>query len=245
MDISSLVSAANAHTANGLRMAEAISDIASRTRTLETTAVVVTGVEATLDSHAAILQTILDRISALSGSAPPAPKLSPTPKRAREDDVVEAPAKRAHLAPNLVLPPTFSLPTAPPAPQFAAPGFAAPAAPPAPLELPTAPPALPRAPPSSNPPRVHVDSAREVLFGPLDWEGNHKNTPRNLILNVLSNVNMRNARFTSRKGGDEESAILTFDAPAVAEWFTTTWNSSSRVGYTVCVARPMLSPPKV
>ncbi|KAJ7026411.1 hypothetical protein C8F04DRAFT_1268052 [Mycena alexandri] len=106
-----------------------ISFLVSRTRKLETTAAA----------------AILERISALSGSAPPAPcpanaaLLAAGSQRAREADSVEEPAKRLYLTPDLLMSPLVSLPTAP---VFAAPVFAPP--------LPTVPAPLPRAPPASN-----------------------------------------------------------------------------------------------
>ncbi|KAJ7167878.1 hypothetical protein C8R46DRAFT_1094389 [Mycena filopes] len=251
-DISSLVAASNQHTANGVRMATVVDDALMRTRKLEGSLDALTAVHATLNSHDATLKAILDRISALSGSAPPAPSpanaalLAVGSKRPRDYDTFEEPTKRLHVAPGLMAPPAFALPVAPPAPAFAAPGFGPPAPALAPagftLPLPTAPSALPRAPPSSNPPRVHVPPTREVLFGPMNWENNHKNTPRQLILNVLANVNMRSARFSARKGDDDQTAVLTFDADAVAQWFIATWNASSRVGFEICIAHSAAAP---
>jgi hypothetical protein len=86
---------------------------------------------------------------------------------------------------------------------------------------------------------VKIDPAREVLFGPMDWEEKWNLTPRNLIMNVLTHNTMRNARFTSRRGPDDATAILVFDADNVASWFIATWNGSPRTGYEICTARPM------
>ncbi|KAJ7822331.1 hypothetical protein B0H14DRAFT_3875593 [Mycena olivaceomarginata] len=89
-------------------------------------------------------------------------------------------------------------------------------------------------------PAVHLASpstpARELRLGPMDWEKKWHVTPRNLILSVLAT--MRSARFTSRKGPDDETAVLVFEAESVATWFTAAWNNNSRVGYECCVARP-------
>ncbi|KAJ7036716.1 hypothetical protein C8F04DRAFT_1094184 [Mycena alexandri] len=128
------------------------------------------------------LKAILERISALLRSAPPAPcpanaaLLAAGSQRAHEadSDSVEEPAKRLYLAPDLLMSPLVFLP---PPPVFAAPVFAPP--------LPTVPAPLPRAPSASNPPRVHIDPAREVLLGPMDWEKVHHKPPRQLILNVV------------------------------------------------------------
>ncbi|KAJ6574595.1 hypothetical protein B0H19DRAFT_1124878 [Mycena capillaripes] len=75
-----------------------------------------------------------------------------------------------------------------------------------------------------------------VLFGPMDWDKKWHLAPRNLILSVIAT--MRSARITSRKGPDEETAVLVFEAESVATWFIEAWNTNSRVGYECCIARP-------
>ncbi|KAJ6530505.1 hypothetical protein DFH09DRAFT_1184105 [Mycena vulgaris] len=82
-----------------------------------------------------------------------------------------------------------------------------------------------------GPPRVRIDPAREVLFGPMTWAGNCHFAPRNLVNHVLGANNIRAARFTSRKGPNDLTAVLVFGADAVASWFVTTWNDSPRPGY--------------
>jgi hypothetical protein len=47
---------------------------------------------------------------------------------------------------------------------------------------------------------------QEVLFGPMDWEKKWHIRPRNLIMSVIAT--MRSACFTSRKGLDDETAVL-------------------------------------
>ncbi|KAJ7929862.1 hypothetical protein B0H13DRAFT_2310251 [Mycena leptocephala] len=92
--------------------------------------------------------------------------------------------------PAIAIPPTFTFPTAPPAPDFAAFLFASPfpASPTAAaVAHPTVPPpsttALRRAPPG-NSPHVKVDPAREVLFGPMNWGVKWNCTPHDLIVSV-------------------------------------------------------------
>ncbi|KAJ7827929.1 hypothetical protein B0H13DRAFT_2438664 [Mycena leptocephala] len=174
--------------ANGVAIGDAIKD--SRTRTIKVENAV-SALQATLDSHDRTIKLLLARASASAGTAPPAPSAADADflagiddarlrtivqemigtKRARPESEDENAPKR--LAPAIVIPAAFSLPTASPAPDFASPAFA-PAATavglPAAVSIPTAyptapPPALPRAPPD-GPPRVAIDPAREVLFGP-------------------------------------------------------------------------------
>jgi hypothetical protein len=80
-----------------------------------------------------------------------------------------------------------------------------------------------------------------VLFGPVDWEGKWNRTPYQLIHSILGANTMRNARFTSRRGPDDSTAVVVFDADAHrdAAWFIAAWNASTRAGYECCAARPM------
>ncbi|KAF8172020.1 hypothetical protein K438DRAFT_1852098 [Mycena galopus ATCC 62051] len=187
-------------------------------------------------------------------------------KRVHDADGVDDAAKRQHLA--ITAPTPFSLPTAPPPPGYAAPAFAAPApllpapfvpaaaapmpaliapapvpahpfavATIAPTALPTVPAPLPRAPPAGAP-RVPPNPAREVLFGPMNWEKKWNRNPHNLIMNTLGPNTMRGVHFSSRRGADDDTVIVVFEAETVANWFVTTWNASSRLGYEICTARP-------
>ncbi|KAJ7880763.1 hypothetical protein B0H14DRAFT_1534166 [Mycena olivaceomarginata] len=93
----------------------------------------VTALQATVGSHNHTLKILLARSSASSGTAALTPfaaidngrKIDDGRKRAREQDEDDHPAHRN--APAVFIPPTFSLPTAPPAPNFASPAFAPPA----------------------------------------------------------------------------------------------------------------------
>jgi hypothetical protein len=76
-----------------------------------------------------------------------------------------------------------------------------------------------------------------VLLGPLNWEGKFNRAPHNLIMSVLGHNVMRTARFSSRRGPDEYTVIVTFEADAHAAWFITTWNGTPRMGYEICTAR--------
>ncbi|KAJ7870469.1 hypothetical protein B0H14DRAFT_246822 [Mycena olivaceomarginata] len=167
--IPSLIESANRPGSNGVAMGNSIRDSAARISQLQDE---VTALQATVDSHNHTLKILLARSSASSGTFA---AIDDGRKRAREQDEDDHPAHRN--APGVFIPPTFSLPTAPPAPDFASPAFAPPAlAVAAPAPLPTAPPTLPRAPPS-GPPRVAIDPAREVRLGPMDWEKKWHVTP--------------------------------------------------------------------
>ncbi|KAJ7097337.1 hypothetical protein C8R44DRAFT_989056 [Mycena epipterygia] len=62
----------------------------------------------------------------------------------------------------------------------------------------------------------------------LGRELNH--FPRNLISNVLTKT-MHGVCYTSRRGSDDATAILIFDADTVAAtWFIHTWNNAARPG---------------
>ncbi|KAJ7201484.1 hypothetical protein C8J57DRAFT_1412129 [Mycena rebaudengoi] len=73
-------------------------------------------------------------------------------------------------------------------------------------------------------------------LGPMAWKGNFGAAPRNLVLAVLGTNTMRGVRYTTRRGSDDHTALLTFDADAVATWFINAWNDNTRVGYEVCYA---------
>ncbi|KAJ7247501.1 hypothetical protein C8J57DRAFT_1359127 [Mycena rebaudengoi] len=163
--ISHLVLASNKHTANTTAMGSALNDIVSRLRTVEGVA---TALQATVESQANTIQTLIRRASDSTGWAS-APKFNTNGKRALADIDGDDAAKRQQLAPpplqqlapppvaviNIVEPPAFSYPTAPapafaypmapPAPAYAAPGFA-------PVALPTAPPDAPYVLPNAPPP---------------------------------------------------------------------------------------------
>ncbi|KAJ7258045.1 hypothetical protein B0H12DRAFT_1070273 [Mycena haematopus] len=281
----SLVEASNRQSANATIMGNAINGVYGRLRNVEAS---LSALEASMDSHTSTLQLVLNRTGAGAGTATAAPSsdtaflaglnnetlrsvvqemINANGKRVRfVDGDVDEPAKHHHVAaaPAVVIPPVFTLPTAPAAPVYAAPVVTLPTAPAAPAyatpfvppSYPTAPPstglmptsALPTAPvpstglphaPPGGPPRVRVDPAREVLFGPMNWEGKWNRNPLLVINNVISQNTMRAARFVSRRGADDSIAVLVFDADAHAAWFIGAWNASSRVGYEVCVARPM------
>ncbi|KAJ7504040.1 hypothetical protein B0H11DRAFT_1983368 [Mycena galericulata] len=122
------------------------------------------------------------------------------------------------------------------APALAMPTFATtvPALPRVLLPIPAT--SLPRAPPGGAP-RVRVDPAREVLFGPVDWDGNHFNAPRALIASILGTTAMRGVSLKSRKAHDDTFVVLTFEADTVADWFVNAWNLKPRMTFEGCVAR--------
>ncbi|KAJ7271624.1 hypothetical protein C8J57DRAFT_1226208 [Mycena rebaudengoi] len=130
--------------------------------------------------------------------------------RPGSDDSV---AKRQQLATGLTVPVAFAYqyPAPPPAPDYAAPTLALPAPPPAVggYPAPPMPPAVVPCPPTSAAPQVKPDRARLAHLGPMLWSGNFHAAPLNLILG--SNT-MRNVRFTLRKGADDHTALLTFEA---------------------------------
>ncbi|KAJ7846446.1 hypothetical protein B0H13DRAFT_1907780 [Mycena leptocephala] len=181
---------------------------------------------ATLDSHDRTIKLLLAHASASAGTAPPAPSAADADflagiddarlrtiiqemigtKRTRTESEDENAPKR--LAPAVVIPAALSNRPTPRAASC----------------------------PSSGPPRVAIDPACEVLFGPMDWEKKWHLSPCNLIMSVLAS--MRSTRFTSRKGLDDDTAILVFEAESVATWFIAAWNSATRVGYECCVAHP-------
>ncbi|KAJ6449806.1 hypothetical protein DFH09DRAFT_1352534 [Mycena vulgaris] len=263
--IASIISASNKNAENAVAMGAAFNDVISRTRKLESasaTASAVTALQAQVESQGRTMQVMITRMSGMAGSAPAAPTaaedalfaaapvsddarlramiqelLNDNGKRGREgDDNDHAAAKRVQLA---VIPQPFVYPAPPPAPAFASPAFE-----PAPsmIAYPVPPPAPPQAfprPPPGGPPRVKIDPTREVLLGPMTWQGNCHSAPRNLVTAVLGVNTMRSARFTSRKGPDDFTAVLVFEADTVASWFVTTWNEHVRAGYEVCVARAM------
>ncbi|KAJ6527613.1 hypothetical protein DFH09DRAFT_1371392 [Mycena vulgaris] len=219
--------ASNKLAENATAMGAVVNDTETRTRKLEVaaaSAIVVTALQAQVESQGRTLQAILVRISALTGSAPPAPSdhdagllagsstaddarlramvqevVNQNGKRGRGGDDDDAAPKRQQLAVIHCACSTRRV---------------------------------------GGPPRVRIDPAREVLFGPMTWAGNCHFAPRNLIIHVLGANNIRAARFTSRKGPDDFTAVLVFEADAVASWFVTTWNDSPRAGYKVCLARP-------
>jgi hypothetical protein len=73
----------------------------------------------------------------------------------------------------------------------------------------------------------------------MAWAGNFHAAPRNLINSVLGMPAMRSVRLTSRRGDDDNHAILMFDAESVAMWFINTWNDNPRIQYECCVASPL------
>lgn len=279
--IASLILASNQHTKNSGAIQGALSDVFARICNLSDR---VTGLDSMVVALHGTVNALLSRFDALSSSAPPAPwahdlaLITPAADEAIHAngkrghyDTFQDHSKRQHFATAVALPPAFIYPTAPPAPDFAAPGFAlcaalapateypdaaAPAAayPFVPhVAYPFAPQAaaaaaayrvahpaavLPRPPPGGRP-GVRVDPACEVLFGPMDWEKNFHQTPRNLISNILGYNTIQSARFTSRKSSDESTVVLVFEASAIATWFIATWNGAPRPGYEICVARPM------
>ncbi|KAJ7159531.1 hypothetical protein C8R46DRAFT_1354241 [Mycena filopes] len=187
-------------------------------------------------------------------------------KRTLEDPAVDDPSKRqAALVVNI--PATYTFPTPPPAPTFASPAFAVPGMPalapappaflapappaftaptpaPAPPSAPPAPPALASgpypAPPQPGPPRPKSVPSREALFGPVTWGKDAKDIhqqPRQLVNSVLGFSLMRSVRYSSRRGPDNFTAILVFEADEVAQWFVTTWNNNPRLSYEIVVAR--------
>ncbi|KAJ7081486.1 hypothetical protein C8R44DRAFT_905282 [Mycena epipterygia] len=144
-----------------------------------------------------------------------------------------APAAPVYAAPvhaiaAVAAPTALVLPTPPAAPIYAAAagGYVAPA-----YVAPIAPGALPR-PPPAGPPRVRPDPTREVQFGPMDWQRNFTQFPRNLISNVLTTT-MYRVRYTSRRGADDATAILVFEADTIATWFIHTWNNHARPGWNI------------
>ncbi|KAJ7254522.1 hypothetical protein C8J57DRAFT_1236763 [Mycena rebaudengoi] len=141
---------------------------ATGTCRLRTVEGVATALQATVESQANTIQTLIRRASDSTGWAS-APEFNTNGKRALADIDGDDAAKRQQLAPpplqqlapppvaviNIVEPPAFSYPTAPapafaypmapPAPAYAAPGFA-------PVALPTAPPDAPYVLPNAPPP---------------------------------------------------------------------------------------------
>ncbi|KAJ7852203.1 hypothetical protein B0H14DRAFT_3866131 [Mycena olivaceomarginata] len=63
-----------------------------------------------------------------------------------------------------------------------------------------------------------------MRVGPMDWERNWNRTPLQLINNIIGQPTMRNARFTSRRGSDDATAVLVFQEAAHASWFIDAWN---------------------
>ncbi|KAJ7756097.1 hypothetical protein DFH07DRAFT_1027791 [Mycena maculata] len=258
--IESLVVASNKLTANSTPSNAALNSVLERIRTLERLNASVTGLQATIEAHDRTIKTLLSRTSASTGSSPPAPitvvptavpaapagddhlraivqeVLNANGKRARDDVEHQEPAKRQEL---VALPPSFIYPTPPTAPDFAAAPLAAVALPIAPAPPPasgaaSAYPAPPAAPASALPRPLLA-----VLLGPMDWRNNFHQAPRNLVTSVLGANMIRPAPFKSRKGPDDVTAVLVFEADTVAQWFITTWNDNPRISYEICVARPM------
>ncbi|KAJ7900927.1 hypothetical protein B0H14DRAFT_2670341 [Mycena olivaceomarginata] len=295
--IPSLIEASNQLTSNFAKVGpvlqnitDRLHDVSSRVHELEKVPATITSLQASVQALDHAVKVSLARASTAAGSAPTAPcaadaaiieaaqdarlraimsemlNANANGKHAR-DDAMEDSAKRLHIVP----PAPLALPTAPPAPDYAAPTIAPALAPVPILALPTVgaapvaaafpyaaapavapvtagpaiaaahmgppqPPSLPRA-PAGAPPRVRVDPSREVLLGPLNWEGKFNRAPHNLIMSVLGHNVMRTARFSSRRGPDEYTVIVTFEADVHAAWFITTWNDTPRMGYEICTAR--------
>ncbi|KAJ7672025.1 hypothetical protein B0H17DRAFT_1208818 [Mycena rosella] len=91
---------------------------------------------------------------------------------------------------------------------------------------------------AAMPARVPPSSAGQSwMRGPPPPDGLVHQAPRNLITTVIGVNTMHTARFSSRKGPDDDTAIIVFQAEAVAAWFVATWNANPRIGYEVCAAR--------
>ncbi|KAJ6607709.1 hypothetical protein B0H10DRAFT_2013990 [Mycena sp. CBHHK59/15] len=259
MNFNSLIAVSNQHTANSTAINGALESVLARIRVLEQDV----GLPATVGALANAVQVLMARVDRISGPTSADPIAgNVNGKRARDDDVNdEGPAKRQHFAPTIAAPPMLAFPPAAPAyvppthhgaPAYIPPTPQAPSAyvPPAhhsaayaarapasvAAALPRAPgtAALPRA-PAAGPPRARIDPAREVLFGPIDWEKNWNHSPRVLISSV-PNLNMKGARYTSRRGPDDTFVILVFEADTVADWFVKAWNENPRIAYELCFA---------
>ncbi|KAJ7279386.1 hypothetical protein C8J57DRAFT_1570045 [Mycena rebaudengoi] len=195
----------------------AINDLVSRVHNLEDVSSRITALEATAQSQAGTLQVLLTRASTQDAA------IGKRPLEHSDDPA----AKRQHLTVPAAFAYHVSSLGPPPAP--AAGGYPAP---------PAHPSAFPH-PPAGAAPQVRPDRARQAHLGPMTWSGNFHAAPRNLILNVLGSNTTRNVHFTSRKGSDEHTALLTFEADTVATWFISTWNNNPRASYEVCVASPL------
>ncbi|KAJ7790714.1 hypothetical protein B0H14DRAFT_3501377 [Mycena olivaceomarginata] len=188
--------------------------------------------QATIESHTNTLQVILAP-APTPALRPPAPSASDASVLAGIDPacravmqeystpmgsarVAEDPsAKRAHI--GVVIPPPFTYPTAPPAPDYTAAAFA----PPAPRVRFCA--CVANGAPTSG---VFWSTLHaRVLFWPMDWEGQWNRNPLTLIDRVIGGNAVRAARFTSRSGTEDATAILIFDADARASWFIGAWNA--------------------
>ncbi|KAJ7239120.1 hypothetical protein C8J57DRAFT_1373063 [Mycena rebaudengoi] len=227
--LAALVTASNKHSANVTAIGAAMNDLVNRVHSLENTSARVTALEATAQSQAGTMQVLLARVSAQEAA---------TGKRALEHDDDPA-AKHQH-----VMPPTsfaYQYPSAPPAPQYASHAMAPPGPP---SRCCTGTGGVPRAPtPLPNPPTAVAPApvvapapGRQVQLGPMVWKGNFGAAPRNLVLAVLGTNTMRGVRYTTRRGSDDHTALLTFDADAVATLFINAWNDNTCVGYEVCYA---------
>ncbi|KAJ7803965.1 hypothetical protein B0H14DRAFT_3883785 [Mycena olivaceomarginata] len=64
-----------------------------------------------------------------------------------------------------------------------------------------------------------------MRVGPMDWEKNWKPHPFQLINNIIGQPTMRKARFTSRRGPDDATAVLVFQEAAHASWFIDAWSA--------------------
>ncbi|KAJ6532630.1 hypothetical protein B0H19DRAFT_1081663 [Mycena capillaripes] len=201
-------------------------DVLNRIRELEKIPASITSLQATVDSFDHSHKVVLSRAGANSGDAPLAPSAAEAAVlgtavaaedarlRAIVEDNDHDVEDLANHHPGIVMPIAFALPTSPAASVLPSRGqpAAAPAttAPPPPLFS-----FLPHA-LAGGSPRVRVDPVCEVIFGPMDWEGNWDRTLHNLIMSVSSHNTMRTTQFTSRRGSDDTTAILVFDADNVA-----------------------------
>ncbi|KAJ7156752.1 hypothetical protein C8R46DRAFT_1294496 [Mycena filopes] len=262
-----VITALNKHTANFGGMSATLNDIAALTATVgsfkDALGAVMSHASA---SSGSAYKTPSPPLDAEALRAAVRDVLNENGKRTLEDPAVDDPSKRqAALVVNI--PATYAFPTPPPAPTFASPAFAVPGMPalapappaflapappafpapapaPAPASAPPAPPALASgpypAPPQPGPPRPKSVPSREALFGPVTWGKDAKDIhqqPRQLVNSVLGFSLMRSVRYSSRRGPDDFTAILVFEADEVAQWFVTTWNNNPRLSYEIVVAR--------
>ncbi|KAJ7092171.1 hypothetical protein C8R44DRAFT_990315 [Mycena epipterygia] len=246
---STLITASNKHTANSTAMGTAINDAYVRIRQVEEIAGSITSLTATVAQLGTTFQAVLRQLCASSGTAPSAMSgddaalindaLNPNGKRAHEED--DASVKRQHLDTGVTLPDSFVLlaPSSLLRCSLLPPSCHPPSSSCPPLRPPPSRPLLPR--PTLHRPTSHPLRLVRSLVLPL---GNYHHFPRNLISNVLTKT-IRSVRYTSRRGSDDATAILIFDADTVAAtWFIHVWNNAARSGDVAAPSlRTFLSPP--
>ncbi|KAJ7679952.1 hypothetical protein B0H17DRAFT_1206245 [Mycena rosella] len=234
-NLSSIITALKKHGENSAAMMSAIHLTIARLEQLEHRAAsvtVISSIQATLGSHDHMLKTILSRLSATSDSAPPAPSrneaaainapvanddahihamvqdiVNQNGKRGREGDADGALPKRQELV--NIPPPLSSSPPSPPRLRHQR------------MPLPPSPRRPPPSPRTLH--RLRLPRCHARPWAPL----------KGSLLTISAHglkPTMCTARFSSRKGPDDDTAIIAFQAEAVAAWFVATWNANPRIG---------------